>query len=141
MAYASESKFTVRYAETDMMGIAHHSRYYVWFEAARTDFIKNAGISYGEMEKRGVMLPVTETQCKYIKSLTYEDEFVVKCYLVSLSVARCEFKYEVYKGNKLCAAGKTGHGFVDSASFRPINLKKTHPDMWDMLEKLVNDVQ
>ena len=40
------STIEVRYAETDQMGIAHHSNYAVWFEVARTDFIKAAGISY-----------------------------------------------------------------------------------------------
>lgn len=46
------SKITVRYAETDQMGIAHHSNYPVWFEVARTDFIKASGISYSEVEGR-----------------------------------------------------------------------------------------
>ena len=53
MAFVSETHLTVRYAETDMMGIVHHSRYYPWFEVARTDFIKKIGMSYTEMEKNG----------------------------------------------------------------------------------------
>ena len=44
MAYTTETKLSVRYSETDMMGIVYHSRYYPWFEVARTDFIKAAGI-------------------------------------------------------------------------------------------------
>lgn len=54
MAFVSETHLTVRYAETDMMGIVHHSRYYPWFEVARTDFIKKIGMSYTEMEKMGI---------------------------------------------------------------------------------------
>ena len=46
----SESKIIVRYQETDQMGIAHHSVYPVWFEVARTDFIKKLGITYSEIE-------------------------------------------------------------------------------------------
>ena len=65
MAFVSETHLTVRYAETDMMGIVHHSRYYPWFEVARTDFIKKIGMSYTEMEKMGIMLPLTETAAKY----------------------------------------------------------------------------
>ena len=64
MAYISKSYLTVRYAETDMMGIVHHSRYYPWFEVARTDFIKSTGISYSEMEQQGILLPLTETGAK-----------------------------------------------------------------------------
>ena len=138
MSYISETRLTVRYAETDMMGIVHHSRYYPWFEVARTEFIKKSGISYSEMEKMGILLPLTETGAKYHIGLKYEDEVLIKCSLVKLSVARCEFKYEVYKLPQMLLAneGKTCHGFVDE-NFMPINLKKKHPVVWDKLEELL----
>ncbi|MCC8168864.1 MAG: acyl-CoA thioesterase [Oscillospiraceae bacterium] len=134
MSYVSKTYLTVRYAETDMMGIVHHSRYYPWFEVARTDFIKKSGVSYTEMENMGVMLPLTETGAKYLYGLKYEDEVLITCKLTKLSVARCEFNYEVYKmpEMKLMSTGKTGHGFVNR-DFVPINLKKTHPDLWEKL--------
>ena len=140
MSYVSETRLTVRYAETDMMGIVHHSRYYPWFEVARTDFIKAIGMSYTEMEKAGVMLPLTETGAKYHYGLRYEDEVLVTCRLVRLTVARCEFRYDVYKlpEMRLMSEGKTCHGFVDR-SFAPINLKKTYPQMWEKLSQLVSD--
>ena len=49
----SVTEITVRYAETDCMGVTHHAVYPVWFEVARTDYIKNAAVSYAEMERRG----------------------------------------------------------------------------------------
>ena len=138
MAYTSETYLTVRYAETDMMGIVHHSRYYPWFEQARTDFIKETGISYSQMEKMGVLLPLVETGARYLNGLTYEDEVLVTTQLRVLKAAKCEFYYEVYRmpERKLCATGKTVHGFVDPA-FRPMNLKKKFPELWDKLCVLV----
>lgn len=138
MSYISETYLTVRYAETDMMGIVHHSRYYPWFEQARTDFIKKIGMTYSEMERQGVQLPLTETGAKYYYGLKYEDEVVVKCRLTKLSVARCEFEYEVYKlpEMKLMTTGRTGHGFV-GRDFAPINLKKQHPDIWEKMSSLL----
>jgi acyl-CoA thioester hydrolase len=138
MSFVSKTYLTVRYAETDMMGIVHHSRYYPWFEVARTEFIKKSGISYTEMENMGVMLPLTETGAKYLYGLKYEDEVLITCKLTKLSVARCEFNYEVYKlpEMKLMSTGKTGHGFVNR-EFAPINLKKTHPDLWAKLSELL----
>lgn len=138
MAFSSETKLTVRYAETDMMGIVHHSRYYPWFEVARTDFIKATGMTYTEMERRGILLPLTETAAKYHYGLRYEDEVIVTCTLTKLTVARCEFKYEVYKlpEMKLMTEGKTGHGFINR-DFEPINLKKTYPDVWEKLTGLM----
>ncbi len=139
MSYTSETYLTVRYAETDMMGIVHHSRYYPWFEQARTDFIKKIGMTYSEMEKRGIMLPLTETGAKYYYGLKYEDEVLVKCSLTNLTVARCEFGYEVYKlpEMKLMTTGKTCHGFVNE-HFVPINMKKLHPDIWQALNSLMS---
>lgn len=138
MAYISETYLTVRYAETDMMGIVHHSRYYPWFEMARTEFVKKTGMTYSEMEKAGVLLPLTETGAKYIYGLKYEDEVMVTCRLTKLSVARCEFEYEVYRlpDKTLASKGITKHGFVDK-DFKPINLKKTNPDIWERLKKLM----
>lgn len=130
----TETRLTVRYAETDMMGIVHHSRYYPWFEVARTEFIKRSGISYTEMENMGVLLPLTETGCKYIKGLKYEDEVLIKCKLSVLSIVRCRFEYEVYKlpEMELMSHGHTCHGFVDK-EFKPINLKKKYPELWTIL--------
>lgn len=138
MSFASETRLTVRYAETDMMGIVHHSRYYPWFEVARTDFIKKSGMSYTEMENMGILLPLTETGAKYHYGLRYEDEVLVTCKLTKLTVARCEFHYEVYKlpEMKLMTEGKTGHGFINKA-FEAINLKKQYPDVWEKLSGLL----
>ncbi|HIU57230.1 MAG TPA: acyl-CoA thioesterase [Candidatus Ornithomonoglobus merdipullorum] len=137
MAYKSETRLTVRYAETDMMGIVHHSRYYPWFEQARTDFIKRSGLTYSQMEKMGILLPLTETQCRYIYGLTYEDEVLITCEIEKLTVARIEFAYEVYKlpEMKKASEGKTKHGFVDK-DMRPLNLKKAFPEVWEKLSGL-----
>ena len=138
MAYISETRLTVRYSETDMMGIVHHSRYYPWFEQARTDYIKEAGLTYSGLEKMGFMLPLTETQCKYIYGLTYEDEVLITCRIEKLSVARVEFFYEVFKmpEMKKVSEGRTKHGIVDG-NLRPINAKKVFPDVWEKLTSLL----
>lgn len=138
MSYTSETKLVVRYAETDMMGIVHHSRYYPWFEQARTDFVKEIGYSYSELEKMGFLLPLTETQCKYLYGLTYEDEVLIRCRLDKLTVARMEFVYEVYRlpDMKKMSEGRTKHGIVDK-ELRPINAKKTFPDIWEKMAALV----
>jgi len=57
----TETFLTVRYSETDRMGIVHHSRYYPWFEIARSDFIKQIGIKYSELEEKGILMPLVET--------------------------------------------------------------------------------
>lgn len=139
MPYISETYLTVRYAETDMMGIVHHSRYYPWFEQARTDWIKKTGLTYSAMERMGILLPLTETHCRYHYGLRYEDEVLITCRIEKLTVARIEFSYEVYRlpERKLMSEGRTQHGFA-GADFRPINLKKKFPEVWERLTELMN---
>ena len=138
MEHITKTYLSVRYAETDRMGIMHHSRYYPWFEVARGDFIKQFGGSYRELEESGILMPLTETHSKYIQGLKYDEEAVILCKLAELSVAKCKFEYEVYRisDNKLVNTGYTKHGFVDE-SFRPVNLKKKNPKVWELLENLV----
>ena len=93
----STSKINVRYAETDQMGIVHHSVYAVWYEAARTDFCKACGFSYKEMESRGVLTPLVSLECKFIKPAFYDDTLTIKTRISKLTPARVEFFYEVFK--------------------------------------------
>lgn len=96
----SKSKVIVRYAETDQMGIAHHSVYPIWFELARTDLAKQAGFPYSKMEQAGVMTPLVELQCKYRKPAHYEDELTVTATVSKLSGVKIEFYYEVFLKNE-----------------------------------------
>lgn len=133
---ASTSKITVRYAETDCMGVVHHAVYPVWFEIARTDYIKNAAISYSEMEKQGVMLPVTGISCKYRQPARYDDHIIVTAYITRFSPARIEFYYTCTReeSSEILTEGTSSHGFVDAKTFRPLNLKKVMPELYDKME-------
>jgi acyl-CoA thioester hydrolase len=86
----------------------------------------------------GILLPLTETQCKYHYGLKYEDEVLITCKIERLTVARIEFSYEVYRlpDMKLMSEGATKHGFA-GADFKPINLKKKFPEVWEKLTQLL----
>ena len=132
-----ETELTVRYAETDQMGIVHHSRYYPWFEVGRTEFFASGGMRYGEMEKIGVMLPLVETHCRYILPAHYEDVVTIKTYITELSPVKVRFGYDVVRkvDNTLLAKGETLLAFTDT-NFRPVNLKKFRPDLWEYVQKM-----
>ena len=71
----------VRYAETDKMGVVYHANYFVWFEVARTDWLRETGWTYREMELEGVGLPVLEAHCVYRQPARYDDELDVRATL------------------------------------------------------------
>lgn len=131
-----KSYVTARYAETDQMGIVHHSVYPVWFEVGRTDFIKSLGITYTQLEKEGVMLPLAILGCKYHSPVHYEDEVVIETFVKQVWAAKIEFGFYVRlkESNILAAEGNTVMGIVDTKTFRPINLKKVRPELYEKLK-------
>lgn len=131
----SISRIKVRYAETDAMKVVHHANYYIYFESAREDFIEQFGIRYKDMEDMGVMMPLVETQCKYIDAAKYGDNLIIETEYDQITPIKVSLKYTVKReeDNKLIATGKTLQTFVDSTTFRIINLKKYHPEMWEKL--------
>lgn len=131
----SSTKIIVRYAETDQMGIVHHSVYPVWYEAARTDFIKHFGVSYSYLEEKGLMMPLTALACNYFVPAHYEDELIVQACIKKLSFARILFYYEVRLAESLLGSGTTEHGFVSSKTFKPVSLKKFDEQLYIKLKE------
>lgn len=134
----SQTRILVRYAETDQMGIAHHANYPIWFEAARTDFIKLLGYTYSEMERMGVMLPLAELTCRYLRPSHYEDELIVETRLIRLTPGRIVFGYRVLKDGEeppICI-GTTTHAWT-GRDLKPMNLKKNYPALYESLQSAV----
>lgn len=130
----SETRLTVRYAETDQMGIVHHSNYPVWFEAGRTDFIKMAGLPYSTIEASGILLPLIELKCKYIGFARYEDVITVKTKINDMTFTRIVFGYEIYNNNdtELITTGETFHVWTNR-EMKPINIKKHAGEIYQLL--------
>jgi acyl-CoA thioester hydrolase len=135
--YVNETGIKVRYAETDQMGVVYHSNYLIWFEVGRTEFISSSGMSYSDMEKSNIMIPVIEVNCKYTGSAKYEDKIIVKTCIKELSPAKIIFEYNVLRecDGKIIVKGSTAHVFVNK-DFKIINMKKKHLEIWERLEKL-----
>jgi len=138
--FVSETKLVVRYAETDQMGIVHHSNYPIWFEAGRTDFIKKAGLPYSKIEESGFLLPLLKLQCNYKGFAKYEDEIVVKTSIKELTYTRVTFYYEVYKnGNQNpITLGETMHAWTNK-DLKPLNLNKHNPELFAILKRVANE--
>ena len=77
--FKTETKIRVRYAETDQMGVVYHSNYFHYFEVARAESIRGLGFTYADMEKTGVIMPVVEVKCKYIRPALYDQLITVTC--------------------------------------------------------------
>ena len=93
---AFECSITVRYAECDAMGIAHHSSYLPWFEIGRTELLAACGHRYRDLEREGFFLPVAGLEVAYRRPVRYDDRLRLATRLCALSAVRAEFTYEIF---------------------------------------------
>ena len=115
-----EHKLRVEYHHTDQMGIVHHSNYIKFFEAARTEWLRAAGMTYAEMERRGVMMPIVDVHVKYRQPAYYDEVLSVRVFVDELPMARMVFRYEIRgEDGRDVASGTTTLGFIDSLTRRP----------------------
>lgn len=133
---SSLSPITARYAETDRMGVIHHAVYPVWYEVARTDYVRTLGLTYSQLEEMGVMTPLVSLTSQYRRAAYYEDRLLVECTLSALTPARVEFSYRVFREGEDAPlnTGSTLHAWVDAQTFRPVNLKKRVPALYAKME-------
>ena len=126
------SELRVRYAETDQMGVAHHSNYLVWCEQARTDHMRALGASYSSMEEQGLLLPVVEVHVRFRAAARYDEVIRVKCWVREVSSRQVTFGYAVERvaDSRLLATATTSLMAVNA------NYERTRiPD--DIRRKLV----
>lgn len=109
----SRTQVTVRYAETDMMGVVYHGNYLPWFEIGRTTLLKEMGLPYRQLEDDGYRLPVLEVGAKYLRPAVYDDTLTIVTTLREKPLLRIRLEYEVRRGDELLATGFTVHAFID----------------------------
>lgn len=114
--FVSETQIRVRYAETDQMDVVYHGNYAQYFEVGRGDSIRQLGFTYKSMEAAGVIMPIVEMHCKFLRPAHYDDLLTVKTILKELpDNHRIEFLQEVYnEEGKLLTTGKVVLYFLDA---------------------------
>ncbi|MFQ5528456.1 MAG: acyl-CoA thioesterase [Thermoanaerobaculia bacterium] len=112
----------VRYAETDQMGVVHHSVYPVWFELARTEFCRQTGYPYDRIEASGYHLLVTRLSVDYRRSARYPDRVTTECWIERLAGRGLRFSYRVAANGSQLARGTTDHVWIDAASGKPCRM-------------------
>lgn len=110
----------VWYVDTDQMGIVHHSNYVRYYEAARSDLMRDLGLSYAEMERRGVMMPILEVHSFYKASAHYDELISVEIRVEEMPRARITFHYRIFsEAGQLLNTGSTVLGFMHAQTRRP----------------------
>ena len=118
--FNSSTQIRVRYAETDQMGVVYHSNYFPYFESARAEAIRDLGMTYADMEKAGIVMPVVDVHCRYLRSARYDDLLTIKTMLKELPVHhKIEFHHEVFnEQNELLAVARIILYFMEASTMK-----------------------
>jgi len=109
------TRIRVRYAETDRMAVVYYANYFVWFEVGRTEWLRETGSTYREMEQDGISLPVIEAHAEYRRPALYDDDIEISTSARPVTPVRIRFDYEVWRPGeeRPLVTGYTVHAAVD----------------------------
>ncbi|QTA89289.1 acyl-CoA thioesterase [Desulfonema magnum] len=108
--------YRVIYGDTDNMGIAYNANYLRWFEIGRAEMFRSLGLPYKTIESKGIFLPISEMQCKFISPARYDDLIIIEASVDAKVRAGVKFDYQIFSedGETLLATGYTKHACVDT---------------------------
>lgn len=109
----NETYYRVIYGDCDSMAIVYYANYLRFFEIGRTEFLRDSGLTYREVEEREFFLPVTETHLNYIKSARYDDLLKIETTVGFVRRASTRFDYDIYNKEELIVNGYTVHACLD----------------------------
>ena len=111
----TNTSIRVRYGETDPMKYVYYGNYAEYFEVARVELFRSLGMSYDEIEKRGIFLPVSEYKIKYLKPALYDQLLEIRTYVRKIPGIRIEFDYEIFNEDQVkITEASTTLFFLDS---------------------------
>ena len=116
-----ETQIRVRYQETDNMGVVYYGNYFVWFEVARTEYLRSHGLVYKDLETKGMYLMVASASCQYKASAKYDDIVKIHSWVPEVKNSSMKFGYKLFVGDKLIATGESTH-VCTNKSGRPIRI-------------------
>ncbi|MCX6256345.1 MAG: thioesterase family protein [Bacteroidia bacterium] len=129
----SETKLRVRYSETDQMGYVYYGNYPQYYEIARVDLMRSAGISYKSIEDNGILMPVISMNIRYIKPSLYDELITIRTKVDEKPSASIRFVYEIFnEQNELVNKAETTLVFIDSVTRK---LKKPPENITELFEK------
>lgn len=132
----SRMKLELRYSDTDQMGVIYHANYFSFFEQGRTRFLKDVGYDYFKLEEEGVIYPVRDVTCTYLKSIRFGDDVYLETSVHKFTKVKTTYYHEIVdtKGDVKCKAYTTVV-CVDKNTFLPIRMTERLPHIYDAYVK------
>ena len=110
-----DHRVKIFYKDVDQMGIVYYSRYFEYFEEARTELLASIGLRVTDVEKKGIMLPVISSHCDYLKGARFEQNIIIRAGIFTEPRSKLQIDYSVFIEDEKepIATGYTEHAFVN----------------------------
>ena len=110
-----DHRVKIFYKDVDQMGVVYYSRYFEYFEEARTELLASIGLGVTDVEKKGIMLPVISSHCDYLKGARFEQNIIIMASISTEPRSKLQIDYSVFIENEKepIATGYTNHAFVN----------------------------
>jgi acyl-CoA thioester hydrolase len=108
--------YRVIYGDCDSMAIVYYSNYLRLFEIGRTEWLRDQGITYREVERRGFFLPATEAYLKYVQPAAYDDLLAIETKVGYVKRASTRFDYAISRDGDSIVEGYTVHACLDGGN-------------------------
>ena len=132
---SSQIEIRIRYGETDQMGFCYYGNYAQFLEVARVEALREKGISYKELEEKGILLPVRNFSIKYIAPAKYDDVIQIKTEISDIKNSQIIFKYSIYLKQKLIATADTELVFVSKENYKPMKVPADFKFLAEKIQK------
>lgn len=134
--YTHETTLRVRYAETDQMGFVYYGNYAQYYEVGRVEAIRALGISYKDVERSGIIMPVSKLNIKYVLPAKYDEMLKIVTQVIDKPDKRIIFKCEIYnEADELINFGEVTLAFIDIQSKKSVHI----PDfLWQRMNPFFN---
>lgn len=132
-------KIELRYSDTDQMGVIYHANYFSFFEQGRTKFLKDVGYDYHLFEENGIIYPVRDVSCTYLKSIRLGEEVFVETTIHKFTKVKTTYYHEIKndKGELKCT-GYTTVVCVDKNTFKPVRMDDVMPEVYNAYKKILD---
>jgi acyl-CoA thioester hydrolase len=125
--------YRVIYGDTDQMGVVYYANYLRWFESGRSEFLRQIGCPYTQIESRGYHFPVTELSCRYFKPVHYDDLITIETQLTLVRRATLNFQYKIFRQGDPIAMGSSTHACVTAGG----GIARIPPDLATLLASVL----
>lgn len=127
----SIKKLELRYSDTDQMGVIYHANYFSFFEQGRTQFLRDVGYEYYTFEQMGIIYPVRDVSCTYLKSIRFGDDVYLETKVHKFTKVKTTYYHEIkdQDGDIKCQAYTTVV-CVDKDTFLPVRMDERLPEVF-----------